>query len=92
MSRVFIIISHVVTALSVFAASDGHEAFEGLRAEECGILNGCENGRCVRVQEGYTCDCFDGFTLDLARMACVGTTAPPVGNIRRGVFVSMKED
>ncbi|XP_075902399.1 latent-transforming growth factor beta-binding protein 1 isoform X2 [Nelusetta ayraudi] len=49
----------------------GHEAFEGLQAEECGILNGCENGRCVRVQEGYTCDCFDGFTLDLARMACV---------------------
>ncbi|XP_043992193.1 latent-transforming growth factor beta-binding protein 1 isoform X3 [Gambusia affinis] len=46
-------------------------AFEGLRAEECGILNGCENGRCVRVHEGYTCDCFAGFTLDLSRMACV---------------------
>lgn len=46
-------------------------AFEGLQAEECGILNGCENGRCVRVQEGYTCDCFDGFTLDLSRMACI---------------------
>uniref|UniRef100_A0A8C7I575 Latent-transforming growth factor beta-binding protein 1 n=1 Tax=Oncorhynchus kisutch TaxID=8019 RepID=A0A8C7I575_ONCKI len=41
------------------------------RAEECGILNGCENGRCVRVQEGYTCDCFDGYTLDMSRMACV---------------------
>ncbi|XP_014915831.1 latent-transforming growth factor beta-binding protein 1 isoform X2 [Poecilia latipinna] len=48
-----------------------YSAFEGLRAEECGILNGCENGRCVRVQEGYTCDCFAGFTLDLSRMACV---------------------
>uniref|UniRef100_A0A8D3CN80 Latent-transforming growth factor beta-binding protein 4 n=1 Tax=Scophthalmus maximus TaxID=52904 RepID=A0A8D3CN80_SCOMX len=48
-----------------------YKAFEGLRAEECGILNGCENGRCVRVQEGYTCDCFDGYTLDLSRMACV---------------------
>ncbi|XP_052001305.1 latent-transforming growth factor beta-binding protein 1-like isoform X3 [Xyrauchen texanus] len=48
-----------------------HDAFEGLRAEECGVLNGCENGRCVRVQEGYTCDCFDGYTLDLSRMACV---------------------
>uniref|UniRef100_A0A4W5R9F9 Latent-transforming growth factor beta-binding protein 1 n=1 Tax=Hucho hucho TaxID=62062 RepID=A0A4W5R9F9_9TELE len=47
------------------------DAFEGLRAEECGILNGCENGRCVRVQEGYTCDCFDGYTLDMSRMACV---------------------
>ncbi|KAM8860153.1 latent-transforming growth factor beta-binding protein 1 isoform 2-T2 [Spinachia spinachia] len=50
---------------------DPLKAFEGLRAEECGILNGCENGRCVRVQEGYTCDCFDGYTLDLSRMACV---------------------
>ncbi|KAL0964406.1 hypothetical protein UPYG_G00323420 [Umbra pygmaea] len=48
-----------------------YNAFEGLRAEECGVLNGCENGRCVRVQEGYTCDCFDGYTLDMSRMACV---------------------
>ncbi|KAM4600055.1 latent-transforming growth factor beta-binding protein 1 isoform 3-T3 [Fundulus diaphanus] len=48
-----------------------YSAFEGLQAEECGILNGCENGRCVRVQEGYTCDCFAGYTLDLSRMACV---------------------
>uniref|UniRef100_A0A096MBB1 Latent-transforming growth factor beta-binding protein 4 n=1 Tax=Poecilia formosa TaxID=48698 RepID=A0A096MBB1_POEFO len=53
------------------ANNDRYSAFEGLRAEECGILNGCENGRCVRVQEGYTCDCFAGFTLDLSRMACV---------------------
>uniref|UniRef100_A0A6Q2XS89 Latent-transforming growth factor beta-binding protein 1 n=1 Tax=Esox lucius TaxID=8010 RepID=A0A6Q2XS89_ESOLU len=45
--------------------------FEGLRAEECGVLNGCENGRCVRVREGYTCDCFDGYELDLTKMACV---------------------
>ncbi len=52
--------------------SDPYDAFEGLRAEECGVLNGCENGRCVRVQEGYTCDCFDGYTLDMSRMACVG--------------------
>ncbi|XP_051280455.1 latent-transforming growth factor beta-binding protein 1 [Dicentrarchus labrax] len=48
-----------------------YKAFEGLQAEECGILNGCENGRCVRVQEGYTCDCFDGYTLNLSRMACI---------------------
>ncbi|XP_057703825.1 latent-transforming growth factor beta-binding protein 1 isoform X4 [Corythoichthys intestinalis] len=47
------------------------KAFEGLGAEECGILNGCDNGRCVRVQEGYTCECFDGYTLDLPRMACI---------------------
>lgn len=46
-------------------------SFEGLQAEECGILNGCENGRCVRVREGYTCDCFEGFQLDAAHMACV---------------------
>nr|XP_020649533.1 latent-transforming growth factor beta-binding protein 2 isoform X1 [Pogona vitticeps] len=49
----------------------GYSSFEGLQAEECGILNGCDNGRCVRVQEGYTCDCFDGFRLDLILMACV---------------------
>uniref|UniRef100_A0A8D3B4I7 Latent-transforming growth factor beta-binding protein 1 n=1 Tax=Scophthalmus maximus TaxID=52904 RepID=A0A8D3B4I7_SCOMX len=58
---------HLVDSFS----SAPYKAFEGLRAEECGILNGCENGRCVRVQEGYTCDCFDGYTLDLSRMACV---------------------
>uniref|UniRef100_A0A8C7Y609 Latent-transforming growth factor beta-binding protein 2 n=1 Tax=Oryzias sinensis TaxID=183150 RepID=A0A8C7Y609_9TELE len=55
----------------IFVQSVQHNAFEGLQAEECGILNGCENGRCVRVQEGYTCDCFDGYELDLSKMACV---------------------
>uniref|UniRef100_K9J3Z9 Latent-transforming growth factor beta-binding protein 2 n=1 Tax=Desmodus rotundus TaxID=9430 RepID=K9J3Z9_DESRO len=54
------------------ASHPEHQAgFEGLQAEECGVLNGCENGRCVRVREGYTCDCFDGFQLDMAQMACV---------------------
>ncbi|XP_072481777.1 latent-transforming growth factor beta-binding protein 2 isoform X2 [Notamacropus eugenii] len=48
-----------------------YDSFEGLQAEECGILNGCENGRCVRVDEGYTCDCFEGFQLNTAQMACV---------------------
>ncbi|KAM4772836.1 latent-transforming growth factor beta-binding protein 1 isoform 2-T2 [Rhinophrynus dorsalis] len=48
-----------------------HFIYEELQAEECGILNGCENGRCVRVQEGYTCDCFDGYHLDMAKMTCV---------------------
>uniref|UniRef100_A0A8C7FFH7 Latent-transforming growth factor beta-binding protein 2 n=1 Tax=Oncorhynchus kisutch TaxID=8019 RepID=A0A8C7FFH7_ONCKI len=51
--------------------NDHFDGFEGLRAEECGILNGCENGRCVRVREGYTCDCFDGYELDLTKMACI---------------------
>lgn len=51
--------------------AERYEGFEGLRAEECGVLNGCENGRCVRVREGYTCDCFDGYELDLNKMACV---------------------
>ncbi|XP_069008172.1 latent-transforming growth factor beta-binding protein 2-like isoform X2 [Embiotoca jacksoni] len=51
--------------------SERYEGFEGLRAEECGVLNGCENGRCVRVREGYTCDCFDGYELDLDKMACI---------------------
>uniref|UniRef100_A0A665WAG0 Latent-transforming growth factor beta-binding protein 1 n=1 Tax=Echeneis naucrates TaxID=173247 RepID=A0A665WAG0_ECHNA len=51
--------------------AERYEGFEGLQAEECGVLNGCENGRCVRVREGYTCDCFDGYELDLNKMACV---------------------
>ncbi|KAM3871347.1 latent-transforming growth factor beta-binding protein 2-like [Diretmus argenteus] len=55
----------------VDAYTDRYDGFEGLRAEECGILNGCENGRCVRVREGYTCDCFDGYELDLNKMACI---------------------
>ncbi|KAI5102569.1 latent-transforming growth factor beta-binding protein 1 isoform X2 [Silurus meridionalis] len=50
---------------------DHSAGFEGLQAEECGILNGCENGRCVRVREGYTCDCFDGYELNLGKMACI---------------------
>ncbi|XP_041070002.1 latent-transforming growth factor beta-binding protein 2-like [Carcharodon carcharias] len=57
----------------LFSSSDNDRSssFEGLQAEECGILNGCENGRCVRVEEGYTCDCFDGFELDMTKMTCV---------------------
>ncbi|XP_008270273.3 latent-transforming growth factor beta-binding protein 2 [Oryctolagus cuniculus] len=55
----------------VASQSEPQAGFEGLQAEECGILNGCENGRCVRVREGYTCDCFEGFQLDAAHMACV---------------------
>lgn len=56
--------------------SERIEGFEGLQAEECGILNGCDNGRCVRVREGYTCDCFDGYELDLGKMACIGGCSP----------------
>lgn len=56
-------------------------SFEELQAEECGILNGCENGRCVRVQEGYTCDCFDGYHLDMAKMTCVGKNVFSVNHI-----------
>lgn len=56
------------------ALSAGAQAgpYEGLEAEECGILDGCAHGRCVRVPEGFTCDCFDGYRLDMTRMACVG--------------------
>ncbi|KAM4696305.1 latent-transforming growth factor beta-binding protein 4 [Rhinophrynus dorsalis] len=53
------------------AYDDRYEQFEGLQAEECGILNGCENGRCIRVPEGYTCDCYDGYRLDITLMACI---------------------
>lgn len=62
--------------LHIFLFRSGrYDSFEGLRAEECGILNGCENGRCVRVREGYTCDCFDGYEFDLSKMACIGESA-----------------
>lgn len=62
--------------LRIFLFRSGrYDSFEGLRAEECGILNGCENGRCVRVREGYTCDCFDGYEFDLSKMACTGESA-----------------
>lgn len=47
------------------------EPYEGLEEEECGILDGCDHGRCVRVPEGFTCNCFDGYRLDITRMACV---------------------
>ncbi|KAK2846559.1 hypothetical protein Q5P01_009558 [Channa striata] len=40
-------------------------------AEDCGILHGCENGRCVRVGEGYTCDCYQGYELDMTSMTCI---------------------
>lgn len=59
-----------VLALSSAGALAG--PYEGLEAEECGILDGCAHGRCVRVPEGFTCDCFDGYRLDMTRMACVG--------------------
>ncbi|XP_027901001.1 latent-transforming growth factor beta-binding protein 1-like isoform X3 [Xiphophorus couchianus] len=39
--------------------------------EDCGILHGCENGQCIRVAEGYTCDCYVGFELDLTSMSCI---------------------
>ncbi|XP_053253575.1 latent-transforming growth factor beta-binding protein 4 isoform X2 [Podarcis raffonei] len=55
-------------------ASEDYGPFEGfgdLLAEECGILSGCENGRCVRVGDGFTCDCHEGYRLDPARMACL---------------------
>lgn len=42
-------------------------------ADDCGILHGCENGRCIRVAEGYTCDCYQGYELDMTTMTCIGT-------------------
>ncbi|XP_062818298.1 latent-transforming growth factor beta-binding protein 4 isoform X2 [Anolis carolinensis] len=46
------------------------ESFGGLQSEECGILSGCENGHCVRVADGFTCDCYEGYRLDPTRMIC----------------------
>ncbi|XP_066560038.1 latent-transforming growth factor beta-binding protein 4 isoform X2 [Amia ocellicauda] len=48
-----------------------NEPYVGLHAEECGIVHGCENGRCIRIPEGYTCDCYDGYQLDMTTMACI---------------------
>ncbi|KAL0972864.1 hypothetical protein UPYG_G00195680 [Umbra pygmaea] len=48
-----------------------YEPYAGLSTEDCGILHGCENGRCIRVAEGYTCDCFEGYELDMTSMACI---------------------
>uniref|UniRef100_A0A8C7VV33 Latent-transforming growth factor beta-binding protein 1 n=1 Tax=Oncorhynchus mykiss TaxID=8022 RepID=A0A8C7VV33_ONCMY len=45
--------------------------YAGLSTEDCGILHGCENGRCIRVAEGYTCDCYEGYELDMTSMACI---------------------
>ncbi|KAM8905293.1 latent-transforming growth factor beta-binding protein 4-like isoform 2-T2 [Spinachia spinachia] len=48
-----------------------YESYAGLSAaEDCGILHGCENGRCIRVAEGYTCDCYQGYGLDMTSMTC----------------------
>ncbi|XP_056138750.1 latent-transforming growth factor beta-binding protein 4 isoform X3 [Lampris incognitus] len=48
-----------------------YDSFAGLNAaEDCGILHGCENGRCIRVSEGYTCDCYHGYQLDMTSMTC----------------------
>ncbi|KAJ3590870.1 hypothetical protein NHX12_008818 [Muraenolepis orangiensis] len=48
-----------------------YDSFAGLStAEDCGILSGCENGRCIRVEEGYTCDCYHGYQLDMTSMTC----------------------
>lgn len=51
-------------------------------AEDCGILHGCENGRCIRVSEGYTCDCYHGYALDMTSMACVGESPPTRAGVR----------
>nr|XP_055030137.1 latent-transforming growth factor beta-binding protein 4 isoform X2 [Misgurnus anguillicaudatus] len=48
-----------------------YEPYGSLSSEECGILQGCENGRCIRVDEGYTCDCYDGYHLDITTMTCI---------------------
>ncbi|XP_069764648.1 latent-transforming growth factor beta-binding protein 4-like isoform X2 [Narcine bancroftii] len=45
--------------------------FNSLQEEECGILDGCENGKCIRVPEGFTCDCDTGYRLDMTKMTCV---------------------
>ncbi|XP_040977647.1 latent-transforming growth factor beta-binding protein 4-like isoform X6 [Aquila chrysaetos chrysaetos] len=47
------------------------EEEEDAGEEECGVLSGCQHGRCVRVPDGFTCDCDPGYRLDPARLDCV---------------------
>nr|XP_039247991.1 latent-transforming growth factor beta-binding protein 1-like [Styela clava] len=42
----------------------------GFHEQECGIPGGCKNGKCLRTEDGYTCDCDDGFILDPDLMVC----------------------
>uniref|UniRef100_A0A672H888 Latent transforming growth factor beta binding protein 4 n=1 Tax=Salarias fasciatus TaxID=181472 RepID=A0A672H888_SALFA len=51
--------------------SEGDFSYGLSAAEDCGILHGCENGRCIRVAEGYTCDCYPGYELDMTSMTCI---------------------
>ncbi|XP_037123275.1 LOW QUALITY PROTEIN: latent-transforming growth factor beta-binding protein 1-like [Syngnathus acus] len=50
-----------------------YDTYAGLSAaaEDCGILDGCENGLCIRLDEGYTCDCYHGYRLDATAMTCI---------------------
>ncbi|XP_077398239.1 latent-transforming growth factor beta-binding protein 4 isoform X2 [Festucalex cinctus] len=49
-----------------------YDAFAGLSAaDDCGILDGCDNGTCIRLDEGYTCDCYHGYRLDATTMTCI---------------------
>nr|XP_023667894.1 latent-transforming growth factor beta-binding protein 4 isoform X1 [Paramormyrops kingsleyae]XP_023667895.1 latent-transforming growth factor beta-binding protein 4 isoform X1 [Paramormyrops kingsleyae]XP_023667896.1 latent-transforming growth factor beta-binding protein 4 isoform X1 [Paramormyrops kingsleyae] len=48
-----------------------YESYQSFSTDECGIVNGCQNGRCIRISEGYTCDCYDGYYLDIASMTCI---------------------
>lgn len=58
---------------SGLCVSGRYEPYAGLStADDCGILHGCENGRCIRVSEGYTCDCYQGYELDMTSMTCIG--------------------
>lgn len=63
-------------AFSFSRLSGRYESYASLStAEDCGILHGCENGRCIRVAEGYTCDCYQGYELDMTTMTCIGKAA-----------------
>ncbi|XP_061916705.1 latent-transforming growth factor beta-binding protein 4 isoform X4 [Entelurus aequoreus] len=48
-----------------------YDSYAGLSAaEDCGFLHDCQNGSCIRVDEGYTCDCYHGYQLDMTTMTC----------------------
>lgn len=41
------------------------------QGQECGIYGGCENGKCVQSQDGFTCRCDAGYKLDDGIRSCV---------------------
>ncbi|XP_070576452.1 latent-transforming growth factor beta-binding protein 1-like [Ptychodera flava] len=54
--------------------ASGHAADtygQGSLEWDCGLNTDCVNGRCLRTQTGYTCECYSGYKLDRTRSRCI---------------------